>query len=209
MFPCLNYLKQALSREGFTYTTKIRKDLLKSLNERFSDYNENEVYLFSTFLDSNFGVNAFSEEMKLIVKGKISTFLKVESLKQQASCEKTVLNNSGEHAAVQKRNKNYIFYSNNDTTDESDTIEREIDKYIRILRSAAYESPLQFWKINHSKFPLLSRLAKKYLGIPASSAAVERMFSISGHIFSVKRRRLGIKIFEELVLLKLNENLLL
>jgi len=50
---------------------------------------------------------------------------------------------------------------------------------------------------------------KKYLGIPASSAAVERMFSISGHIFSLKRIRLGIKIFEELVLLKLNENLLL
>jgi hypothetical protein len=52
-------------------------------------------------LDSNFGVIAFSEEMKLIVKGKILTLLKVESLKQQASCEKTVLNNTDEHAAVQ------------------------------------------------------------------------------------------------------------
>jgi hypothetical protein len=68
---------------------------------------------------------------------------------------------------------------------------------------------LQLWKINHSKFPLLSRLAKKYLGILASSAAVERMFSISGHVLSLKRRRLGIKIFEDIVLLKLNENLLL
>jgi hypothetical protein len=77
------------------------------LNERFSDYNENEVYLFPTFLDSNFGVIAFSVEMKLIVKGKILTLLKVESLKQQASCEKTVLNNTDEHAAVQKRKMTY------------------------------------------------------------------------------------------------------
>ena len=42
-----------------------------------------------------------------------------------------------------------------------------------------------------------------YLSVPASSA--ERMFSISGHIFSVKRRRLGIKYFTDLVYLKLNE----
>ncbi len=32
--------------------------------------------------------------------------------------------------------------------------------------------------------------AMKYLGVQACSAAVERMFSISGHIFSLKRRRL-------------------
>ena len=51
----------------------------------------------------------------------------------------------------------------------------------------------------------LAKLAKKYLAVPASSAAVERVFSISGHIFSVKRRRLGIKYFTDLVYLKLNE----
>jgi hypothetical protein len=49
-------------------------------------------------------------------------------------------------------------------------------------------------------------LAKKYLGVPASSASAERMFSISGHIFSSKRRRMGAKIFSELVYLKLNDD---
>ncbi len=44
--------------------------------------------------------------------------------------------------------------------------------------------------------------------IPASSAAVERMFSICGHIFSIKRRRMSIKLFVTLVMLKLNEELL-
>ena len=38
--------------------------------------------------------------------------------------------------------------------------------------------------------------------------AVERMFSISGHIFSLKRRRLGYVFFSDLVFLKLNEELL-
>jgi hypothetical protein len=48
-------------------------------------------------------------------------------------------------------------------------------------------------------------LAKKYLGIPASSAAVERIFSISGHILSSKRSRMSVRLFSLLVFLKLNE----
>jgi hypothetical protein len=58
------------------------------------------------------------------------------------------------------------------------------------------------WKNNRLKFPLL---AKKYLDIPATFAAVEIMFSICGFIFSLKRRRMGVKIFCEWVFLKLNE----
>ena len=56
-----------------------------------------------------------------------------------------------------------------------------------------------------SNFLPLAELAKKYLSVPASSACVERMFSIAGHIFSLKRRRLGIQVFSDLVWLKLNE----
>ena len=51
----------------------------------------------------------------------------------------------------------------------------------------------------------LAILAKKYLSMPASSASVERIFSISSHIFSVKQRRLHHKYFSELVFPKLNE----
>jgi hypothetical protein len=47
---------------------------------------------------------------------------------------------------------------------------------------------------------------KKYLSLQASSAAVGRMLSIAGHIFSDKRRRLGKDFFSNLVMLKLNEN---
>jgi len=48
-------------------------------------------------------------------------------------------------------------------------------------------------------------LAKKYLGVQASSAGPERMFSIAGHIFAEKRRKLGVRTFSDLVVLKLNE----
>ena len=68
--------------------------------------------------------------------------------------------------------------------------------------------PLLFWKLNENRYKELSKLARKYLGVLASSAAVERMFSIAGHVFHTKRRRMGQLLFSALVFLKLNEDLL-
>lgn len=59
--------------------------------------------------------------------------------------------------------------------------------------------PLVFWKENQSSFPNLAALACKYLAIPASSAPVERIFSIAGKSFPPERCCLNDKTFEELM----------
>ena len=64
---------------------------------------------------------------------------------------------------------------------------------------------LVWWKSNQFRFLVIADLAKKYLGVQASSAGPERMFSIAGHIFAEKRRKLGVRTFSDLVVLKLNE----
>jgi hypothetical protein len=64
---------------------------------------------------------------------------------------------------------------------------------------------LVWWKSNQFRFSVIADLAKKYLGVQASSAGPERMFSIAGHIFAEKRRKLGVRTFSDLVVLKLNE----
>ena len=83
VYPCINYLRKGLSTTGdLVYTTKLRSDLLKSLNDRFWDVSENEVYLFSTFLDPLLGIKAFDNQIKTIVRNKFRTLLQLESLKQ-------------------------------------------------------------------------------------------------------------------------------
>ena len=111
-----------------------------------------------------------------------------------------------------KPHGNYNLIKN--TTQKKSTIdtsiEDEIKDYIRLISDENFEStdPLLFWKLNENRFKELSKLARKYLGVPASSAAVERMFSIAGHVFHTKRRRMGQLLFSALVFLKLNEDLL-
>ena len=49
------------------------------------------------------------------------------------------------------------------------------------------DSPLEWWKRNAFRYPILSQMAKKYLAIPATSVPSERAFSSAGHIVNSKR----------------------
>ena len=49
---------------------------------------------------------------------------------------------------------------------------------------------LMWWKQHAVRFPYLSRLARRYLAMPATSASVERLFSVAGQVVTAKRARL-------------------
>ena len=49
---------------------------------------------------------------------------------------------------------------------------------------------LTWWKEHAAQFPYLSQLARRYLAMPATSASVERLFSVAGQIVTAKRARL-------------------
>ncbi|PTB47247.1 hypothetical protein M431DRAFT_102899, partial [Trichoderma harzianum CBS 226.95] len=57
-------------------------------------------------------------------------------------------------------------------------------------------------KANTNRFPILSILARRYLAIPATSAAIESVFSISNNIITKARNRLNPNLVSEIILLK-------
>lgn len=65
------------------------------------------------------------------------------------------------------------------------------------------DNPLQWWK-GQSDLPLLSSLAKKYLCIPATSVASERVFSTAGDVVSAQRSVLRHDHIDQLIFLKKN-----
>lgn len=68
--------------------------------------------------------------------------------------------------------------------------------------------PLQWWRENESRFPVLAFLAKRYLCIPASSAPSERLFSKLNIVVSKRRARLSAERSEQLTFLETNFHLL-
>ncbi len=53
------------------------------------------------------------------------------------------------------------------------------------------DNPLQWWKQHGHIFPTLSRLARRYLATPTTSAPVERLFSVAGQVDSSRRANLS------------------
>ena len=51
-------------------------------------------------------------------------------------------------------------------------------------------NPLQWWRLNQTRFPRLAWLAEKYLAIQATSAPSERLFSAAGLTIAKKRASL-------------------
>jgi hypothetical protein len=69
------------------------------------------------------------------------------------------------------------------TEDEDDDLHRY--KSARIEKFGT--DPLQWWKDNGHLYPILKHLALTLLAAPASSAAVERLFSIAGNVVNEER----------------------
>lgn len=80
--------------------------------------------------------------------------------------------------------------------------EQEIDNYLTCFVGKNIDIDiLNFWKSQNEKFPLLSRLARRTLCIPASSASSERVFSVAGRIIEERRSRLKGETVDSLIFL--------
>jgi hypothetical protein len=101
---------------------------------------------------------------------------------------------------------------NNDDDDDDDDdifISRNIneeEEYMEYIKESIISNkdinPLDFWKQNTYRFPILSTLARRYLAIPVTSASIERVFSISNNIITKNRNRLFPDTVKQLILLK-------
>ena len=64
---------------------------------------------------------------------------------------------------------------------------------------------LKWWKEHEKVLPLLAKLAKKVLTIPASSSKSERVFSAGGNFVTRRRNKLAPKKVEDLIIIKENK----
>ncbi len=73
---------------------------------------------------------------------------------------------------------------------QQNSIDQEFNSFKQLLQLDIKVDPLNWWKAQELYYPRLALVAKKYLGIPASSATVERLFSTASLVLSQRRMRL-------------------
>ena len=60
--------------------------------------------------------------------------------------------------------------------------EVKIESYLQELNQPRNCSPLAYWQEKQALYPILAKMAVKYLSIPAASVASERLLSTARHI---------------------------
>ena len=82
-----------------------------------------------------------------------------------------------------------------------ESIEKELNLYLQ-LEAGPETNPLEWWRQHEAHFPLVAKLANKY--IPATSSLSEWAFSTSGKIVTCQRSSLKPERVDQLVFLALN-----
>ena len=96
------------------------------------------------------------------------------------------------------------------STNNRRNVTRQVNEYMEAIRKLPVNIRANtgaFWLKYENEWPELASYAKRVLTVPASSAAVERVFSAGGAILRPSRRRLSDRLFEILMFLKCNWHL--
>ena len=82
-------------------------------------------------------------------------------------------------------------------------IKQQLDCYLSHPELEMEENPLDWWRVEHQRYPNLAKLAQKYICVCATSVPAERIFSIAGQIVSDRSARKPDKV-DQLVFLARN-----
>ena len=194
VIPCIRQLRHHLSSVKVTYTKRYVRNLQTALTQRLSSYEENPVYIRSSFLDPNFKLDWCQSPTE-----KESVRADVLSLLPETSATRDT-------ASSPPRKRHHMLDFMQPTPAQENSSNREICEYIN--EGIVFEDALDWWRRNQARFPNLAKLALRYLHIPASSAPVERLFSVAGKVFRPERTRMTDKHLETILFLYCNRKFL-
>lgn len=210
VIPCIVGLEHHLlqSEKETKYCAELIDGLKTSLEKRMKIYSENKPFILATVLDPRFKNSCLE-----ISNEKISEMLQMEA--NNLPKKEVPVNLIPHHADLsmsseppKKKSKLFSFLNEKrfSKEDNENSIQSEFLEYTLEPLSNDDSDPLQYWKQRENKFPNLAKLARKYLTICASSAPVERLFSVAGKFYTNSRTQLKADNFENLILIKMNKH---
>lgn len=112
-----------------------------------------------------------------------------------SECSVKKVKNKVDKPCNKEKQKSHSLLEDSDDEDDNDKDEDIANDCVQQLKRYKQSKenvpksidPLVWWKANEYKFPVIAKLAKKYLSIVAISVPTERLFSQAGQVVSQKR----------------------
>lgn len=195
---------ESFSTKSFRYCNGLILTLKNSIQKRLTPFLDSSDNQIASLLDPRFKA-AWIENEEL--KQSVVTRLKVLASAKQSAIEVVESQEEPKLDLTEKRPRLFGFI--NATTSASAISpsypQNEIARYLEEQIISFNEDPLSYWKNNTKDFPILSQLAREFLGCTATSAPSERVFSIAGNFYTSDRSLLGTATFRSLMFIKCNQ----
>lgn len=182
--------------------------MLKSLKEamvcRLSSTLHDPRYIFATLLDPRYKASLFAEEEA--EEYKLGLIRELEIL-NSTSDDAPVVNGCNKHSPTNHKDDN--IWSLMANIKKSKNLKEKLpeDIVLAYLEEEVLEhncDPLTYWNLKKSSWPVLSKLAVRFLGCPPSVIPSEKLFNTSNDSGNFNQSRLMMEHFEQLIFLKVN-----
>jgi len=191
---------------------KLRAIIVNNLKERFKTIETEEIFQLSTYLDPRFKSAGFSKDEH----ASNAIILLKEQIKNLQGLPHDVVNSEtidkADSVLFEKQKNKFNIYSE---------LEKHIGKKIGPTNNSQYLDQIQqyhtlpnakmdidifrWWQDRSKQFPHLYELSVKYLYLPATSTASERIFSTVGYVLNQRRTRLTGENLNNILFLNLNQ----
>ncbi|KFW87933.1 zinc finger BED domain-containing protein 4 [Phalacrocorax aristotelis] len=208
MIHILNRKIEMLFEETMGIDTML-KSLKEAMVSRLSSTLHDPRYIFATLLDPRYKTSLFTEEEAEQYKQDLIRELEIMS--STSDDDKPVSNGcdigSPSTNSYGEDNLWSLMGDMKKTKDLKERAKLPEEMVLSYLEEEVLEhncDPLTYWNFKKSSWPVLSKLAVRFLGCPPSIVPSERLFNTSNESNSFSQSRLMIEHFEKLIFLKVN-----
>ena len=142
-------------------------------------------------------------------KKEAMRLLQVHVTSKHNHCEKNSSSTSTDdkNKILAKKSRLFDFIAAGSKKKKRSNLVREVERYFEEVIIHFDDNALMYWKRKSKELSTLTALAKEYLGLTATSAKSERLFSIAGNFYTAKRNLLGKDTFRNLMFIMCNSNI--
>ena len=189
-----------LKKLKLKHCEKLRTQLIANLEKRLAHVESTEIYVFASLLTPKYNKcwlkASEGEKWDQQLIDNIKDYIEKFPIADNESVENSSLDTSI-NEPPNKRIKLFDYMKNSKHSTSSNkskkSIELCVQEYFNICNQISYEELTDtraFWCKYQHLWPELAAYAKMILTIPATSAPVERIFSVGGAILRPSRRKI-------------------
>ena len=181
------------------YLAKFKSDFKRELTTRCNSNLNRKTLIKASFLDKRFEkIEKFVEktEAEEVLKDIKSELDAVEA----EEMEKNDKENNNEEPP--KKRKRFLALSISDSEDEE--VRNAKEEFLRYRAEPKLRSdgcPFEWWRSRKAEYPIMARLARKYLAVSGTSTPAERVISRLGLVLSKRRLNMKGELFSKIMFL--------